>query len=353
MTASKLPGVLRRLTSHLARSATQPSLVRSHGNIAQEVTPSLQKANGQERRPRGKSATPPPLSEPHANTEGFTRSEAGASWRVLAGFTLVGGLAGMEYAKRKEERAQVLAALNSAIPMLISGNTGAARIRKLREGSTGVIYAVQTETTRWAVKVMSKDEGMPELEALKSLKGKPGVIELHAYGIDEGSGRLFLALDHADGDLYRMFTDGLGEEEARRIFPQILEGLRSIHGEGYVHGDLSPDNVLLFRGPDATTRYALGDLGNTRKEGDPDLATMKFTPNFADPNSARGKPDDIYALGKTLEFLSQQDAPAQRSPELNDLIGRMTASKPEQRPTVDAVFAHPWVRESESLRDTR
>jgi hypothetical protein len=84
-------------------------------------------------------------------------------------------------------------------------------------------------------------------------------VVLHEPDHPELDGALVLVMERAQHSLRQMLAaEGpLGGGEGGRILTEICEGLAHLHGLGWVHGDLKPDNVLLMA--DGSVR--LSDFG--------------------------------------------------------------------------------------------
>jgi len=101
--------------------------------------------------------------------------------------------------------------------------------------------------------------------------------------------------------------NALEEEPALRILLEVSEVLRYLHGEGVVHRDVKPGNIMLS----SSGRVKLIDLGFAAEEEDADEApadTAVGTVAYLSPEQARGGAgadlrSDIYALGVTLFHL--------------------------------------------------
>jgi serine/threonine protein kinase len=148
---------------------------------------------------------------------------------------------------------------------------------------------------------------------------------------------------------------------------QIAEALRALHGAGFLHGDVKPDNIHLVKDGQAI----LMDLGFAHRPGE-NAAFLREgyvlgTANYLAPELCQNKSEgtessDIFSLGVTLfEILTGQlpylagsvdqvfrrhssDPPIDIKnylPELPivvvKLIERMLARQPEQRPKASAV----------------
>jgi serine/threonine protein kinase len=89
----------------------------------------------------------------------------------------------------------------------------------------------------------------------------------------------------------------LSEQEASRIFAQLLLGIEYIHQMGIVHRDLKPENLLL--GHDFRVKIADFGLSNIYRKGE-QLKTACGSPCYAAPEMVSGK---IYD-GKTVDTWS-------------------------------------------------
>jgi serine/threonine-protein kinase len=150
---------------------------------------------------------------------------------------------------------------------------------------------------------------------------------------------------------------------AMRIARDACQGLVEAHRRGVVHRDVKPSNIFI----EATGRPVLIDFGIAKDsigaEADlTALGTVFGTPAYMSPEQCRGEPvtdrTDVYALGITLqemllgrnplrgrsliETLALQTqrvparldvvAPTRVSRELADLVARMLAKSPKNRP---------------------
>lgn len=153
----------------------------------------------------------------------------------------------------------------------------------------------------------------------------------------------------------------LGREEAARILRVVAEALAYAHGQGVVHRDVKPGNVLV--GHDG--RVKLADFGIARIVGDTirhtTTGTTIGTVSYLAPEQVSGgeltQAVDIYALGLVLlEAVTGERAftgptaeaalaRLTRDPEVpedlpaawQDLLRAMTARAPEDRPSANQV----------------
>merc|ERR1712137_740042 len=86
-----------------------------------------------------------------------------------------------------------------------------------------------------------------EIQILQSLH-HTNVISLHTSWFDEEKDKMYIITEYVPGGCLATFIKNksrLSEGEARTIFSGLMEGLKYLHSQGIVHGDIKPDNPLL------------------------------------------------------------------------------------------------------------
>ncbi|KAI8137092.1 kinase-like domain-containing protein [Fennellomyces sp. T-0311] len=98
---------------------------------------------------------------------------------------------------------------------------------------------------------------------------------------------LYIQMEYCEKKTLRdVIDDGIDEEEAWRLFRQILEGLVHIHSQGMIHRDLKPSNIFL----DSNNDVKIGDFG---------LATTNQT--FVDAVNAFARSSHLFTKHHTLD----------------------------------------------------
>jgi hypothetical protein len=130
----------------------------------------------------------------------------------------------------------------------------------------------------------------------------PNILAVYDMGQQEGV--VYRVLRFAEGgSLAGRLGAYYNPRAALGLINGITEGLEYIHGQGYVHGNLKPSNILL----DQEGRPLLTDFGLATQPGAP--------PNpYMSPEQVQGGPvdgrSDVYALGVLLyEMLIGQPPP--------------------------------------------
>jgi serine/threonine protein kinase len=191
----------------------------------------------------------------------------------------------------------------------------------------------------------------------------PGLVTVLDAGTVED--RPFLVMELVDGAALSTWVRGaaLDPRYVAAAGAQVADALRYVHGEGIVHRDVTPANVLLAR----DGRVLLADFGIARLAADTAHLTaqglMVGTVGYLSPEQVTGgdvgPAADIYALGLTLlEALTGVQAypgsaleaalarltappliPDALPPPWPDLLRRMTAVDASDRPTAGGVAA--------------
>ena len=185
----------------------------------------------------------------------------------------------------------------------------------------------------------------------------PNIIPIHA--VEETGGFVYYVMAYVDGETLaeRVRARGpLSSSEGSRVLREVAWALAYAHGQGLVHRDVKPDNILL---EGATNRVLVADFGIAAAFGD--TAEICGTPEFMSPEQALGTTldarSDLYGLGATAfyaftgrhpfeggsatEVLAKQvmePAPPLASVgisvprKLASLVDRCLAKEPQQRP---------------------
>ncbi|KAL3622123.1 hypothetical protein CASFOL_033534 [Castilleja foliolosa] len=206
----------------------------------------------------------------------------------------------------------------------------------LGEGSFGRVYKATLKNSKskyscypseMAVKsaeVSASSTLQKEREILSNLDGNPYVIacfgEETTIG-DNGVMAYNVLLEFASGGTLADRIEklsGLPEHEVRAHTRSILRGLSLIHGVGYVHCDLKPDNILLVPSDGITEFQAkIGDFGLAKREIKQSVKRRKImesyyfrgTTMYLSPETVtdyvQAAPSDVWAVGCiVLEMLT-------------------------------------------------
>ena len=268
-------------------------------------------------------------------------------------------------------------------------------VAKIREGGMGAIYKVRHRLLGEVrvVKVLhpqhEQDDELKERflrDARSAIQLRhPNVVQIFDFSLDP-SGTGLLVMEHIAGADWRRLIRGgrrpsvnLTLEMAR----QALLALGYLHRGGFVHRDVSPDNLMLSLDHDHRPLIKLIDLGIAKSLTAEQLTvTGSFLGKFryASPehfgsagSGGTGPRSDLYTLGLVLyELLTgiypmeaedtsqlisahlfrpprafeQTDPEKRLAPEIREMILHALAKKPEQR----YQSAQSWVEEIDRLQ---
>jgi serine/threonine protein kinase len=198
------------------------------------------------------------------------------------------------------------------MPLTSGSNFGPYRvIEQLGKGGMATVYkAFEAGLDRYvALKVLPAeflhDETFStrfrrEAKVVARLEHKD-IIPIYAFGIDEGLPWMAMRLIRGGALSAVMKSERLELERAVGILEAVADALGYAHGQGVVHRDLKPQNILL----DEDGGVYLADFGIARMlEGSTVLTRTGLvtgTPQYMAPEQGLGEPvdhrADIYALG--------------------------------------------------------
>lgn len=151
----------------------------------------------------------------------------------------------------------------------------------------------------------------------------------------------YLVEEHVDGPdledlLARRRTSARG---VALLGVQLLSALLPLHAHGVAHLDVKPGNVVLRDG-----RAVLVDLGSARRLGRRQPAGRPVgTPGWTSPEMEACAPVstamDVYGVGAVLREAWRRRLPSWRRTALPDVLARLTADDPGDRPSVRAGLA--------------
>ncbi len=131
-------------------------------------------------------------------------------------------------------------------------------------------------------------------------------------------------------------------ETAAWLFRQLAEGLEHAHGQGIVHGDIKPANILIAD----DGHPLLLDFNLARKSGAGAAGIVGGTLAYMAPEQLRGydhglggdERSDLYSLGLVMhELLAGRRAFPDRSGTMTEVIATMVSDRSGQPPSLEEV----------------
>lgn len=139
------------------------------------------------------------------------------------------------------------------------------------EKATGFKFAVKKFERRSGESQRSQTEGLQQEIAVLMSVSHPNVLCLKDT-FDETDG-VYLILELAsEGELFNwiVMKQKLSEDETRKVFIQLFQGIKYLHERNIVHRDIKPENILLT---DKNLSVKLADFGLAKIIGEESFTT--------------------------------------------------------------------------------
>src|SRR6201984_74487 len=207
----------------------------------------------------------------------------------------------------------------------------------LGQGGMGAVYkAHDIELERLVALKIIRPELTTNPEILKRFKQELILARqvthrnvIRIFDLGQADGFKFITMEYLEGKDLRAVLKEKGKlppEEAGRIILQICRALEVAHGEGVVHRDLKPQNIML----DANGRAYVMDFGIARSAYLPGMTqtgTLIGTPEYMSPEQAKGEKlderSDLFSLGVIFYELVTGQSPFYSETPLATLWKRM------------------------------
>ncbi|KJA24458.1 hypothetical protein HYPSUDRAFT_529564 [Hypholoma sublateritium FD-334 SS-4] len=249
-------------------------------------------------------------------------------------------------------------------------------VRRALHKATGAWVAVKTINPKDSVRragESGQEVARREVTSLERLR-HPNIVKVLEHFMCVGDSKLYIVMELVEhGDLYHYAWKmrGLSESVMQDVVYQISNAMAYVHSMNIAHRDLKPENILLhsidpiwvkiadfgeakLRGGNTRLKSVVGTVGYVapevgRKSGYStqvdcfSLGGILFNGLTTEvPFSSPTNPDGIlvHIETRTLDLTYLEGVEA--SEEVTDLIKRLLATDPKDRPTMQEIPLCPW-----------
>uniref|UniRef100_A0A7S2BV78 Uncharacterized protein n=1 Tax=Octactis speculum TaxID=3111310 RepID=A0A7S2BV78_9STRA len=253
--------------------------------------------------------------------------------------------------------------------MQVLGTGSYAEVRLARDLNTkSNLYAVKVINRSLNKGFGNKNRGGSTVEDMKreiaimKKLNHPHVLKLYEVMDDPKVNKLYLVVEYMKGGDLMQMQEGdsrsfsclcMTDTQIWRVLEQVALGLKYLHSQNIIHGDIKPQNILINKRPIESALVKIADFGISKTLTDgAELRKDESggTPAFMSPELCEGKDGidgrlaDVWALGGTMYMLRFGKPPFVAS-KVIQLYYKIT-NEPVEFPDDEALGVGPELRDT-------
>lgn len=230
------------------------------------------------------------------------------------------------------------------------GEGGMGTVYRAWQFSTGRMVALKLLIAAFSTNKTAVERFMREARVTAGLNS-PHVVRIYDFGQLE-DGTAYMAMELVEGVPLEALIDGpMPPERAMELVRQICIALEEAHGQGLVHRDLKPGNIMVRQLADGGDFAQVLDFGIAKILDETRTALTAEnqnpgTPAYMSPEQARnetiGPPTDLYALSVMFFEMLVGERPFTGTSAMSVLLQHVQAAPPrltERLPDLPRVAA--------------
>ena len=257
--------------------------------------------------------------------------------------------------------------------------------QQISSGLTSELFLALNELNEKVVVKIFNNESeynfLNEKNYLEKASTSHNIIQVYSYGkittpYDKYCNHYYIVMEYAEkGDLVSLIEEKVNftENEAKKIFLQLLSAVQTIHQNGFVHRDIKPENFLICKDQIKLTDFGFcEEIMNCSRD-------KNGTPGYIPPEILERDeiiiPEaiDVFSLGVVAFILVLGEFPFENpsrndpcytfiseekwekywnsvnsdfvSKEFKEMFQSMVAEQPEKRPTIEEIKKCDWLKE--------